>query len=395
MRPPLDLHGFTSEVVYPASIFSLKRHENMPYERFAFNVFGEAINKLDEHLLPKTLAVEFSPSSPERPAWAINCSVRSEEVTRSNPKRIVIQSPELLPTFLLMFSVCIGKKLFSNEGRKFYLQTPKSLSDDIQRFFDSASAVVQAYHSKGHASAIRAGYEFLKIEFDVFSDAMDHFDTLSYLIVNHEVAHIHVGQFSTTAHNSVETSKAFEIITDLVATEWLFRRYVCLTPDTEAYRKRRNLGSHKDAIWANAKWAIDSQLSLLLLMGVAKAQSSGGRFNFDGGLRHPGSFGRYWLQQAWLAGAIEGQFRDLLGNELHQELLKIWEEYFSIICEAGLVSRKSMQQVVDEDDVRIITRAANIAEANNIEDLSLGIHFLRSRAEAAKKVKTKMVPTED
>lgn len=96
---------------------------------------------------------------------------------------------------------------------------------------------------------------------------MDYFDSLSYLIANHEVAHIHVGQFLVGLDNSNEVSKAFEIIADLVATEWFFRRYVYFTPDTEAYRANRQFGSHAEAVWANAKWAIDSQLALLILMG--------------------------------------------------------------------------------------------------------------------------------
>jgi len=395
MRPPINLYGFTSEVIYPSSIFSLERHENLPYERFAYNVFREAISALDKNTLPLKLAVEFLSSSEACPGWEVNCSVRAEKSSSGNFDRIVIQSPELLPTLLLMFSVCIGRHLFSEEGRVLCLKDPNLLTAHIQRFFDSASSVVRAYRTQGLASAIRTGYEFLGINFSIVDKSIDCFDSLSYLIANHEVAHIHVGQFSVGFGNSKEVSKAFEIIADLVASEWLFRRYIYFTPDTEAYRLNRHFSSHAEAVWSNAKWAIDTQLALLILMGVSGAQASGGRFHFDGGMRHPGSFGRYWLQQAWLFAAIDGYFRKLLGDEAYQRLMTIWKEYFDILCGSGLVSRRALLQVVDDEDVQIISRVADLVESRKIEELRPGVEFLRSRQKDAEAMRSRMLSIED
>lgn len=112
-------------------------------------------------------------------------------------------------------------------------------------------------------------------------------------------------------------------------------------------------------------------------------------------MSHPGSFGRYWLQQAWLFAAIDGYFRKLLGDEAYQFLDTIWKEYFDILCESGLISRRALRQVVDDEDVRIISRVADLVEANKIEELSPGIDFLRSRQKDAEAMRSKMISMED
>ncbi len=390
-----ELYGFTCEVIYPSFIFLLERYENLPYERFAYNVFREALSALDQKILPAKLVVEFVSSSESCPGWAINCSVRAEECSNSIPNRIIVQSPELLPTLLLMFSVCIGRKLFSDKGRVSYVKDPGLLISNIQYFFDSGSALVRSYRSEGAASAIRTGYESLGIDMGTVEQSMDHFDTLSYLIANHEVAHIHVGQLSKRFSDSNEPSKAYEIIADLISTEWLFRRYVYLTPDTEGYRTNRHFGSHAEAVWANAKWAIESQLALLILMGASGAQNSGGRFHFDEGINHPGSFIRYWLQQAWLFSAIEGHFGNLLGDS-RQDLTKIWEEYFGILCESGLISRRALRQVIDGQDDETISQVEMLVKTKKIEDLNPWIKkFVDWRKKSIESMKSKIIGNED
>lgn len=395
MSKESELYGFTCEVSYPSSIFLLERHENLPYERFAYNVFREAISTLDQKILPLKLAVEFVSSSQTCPGWSINCSVRAEECSNSVPKRIIVQSPELLPILLVMFSVCIVGKLFSDKGRVKYIKDPSLLSSDIQHFFDSGSALVRSYRIEGAASAIRTGYESLGINMGTVEQSMDHFDTLSYLIANHEVAHIHVGQLSKEFSDLNEHSKAYEIISDLISTEWLFRRYVYLTPDTEDYRTNRHFGSHAEAVWANAKWAIESQLILLILMGASSAQNSSGRFHFDEGINHPGSFIRYWLQKAWLFSAIEGHFGNLLGNT-YQDLKRIWEEYFGILCESGLISRRALKQVIDGHDNDIISQVEMLVKTKKIEDLNPWIkEFVDWRKKSIETMKSTMVSNED
>ena len=390
MRTPINLPGLTAKVIYPASIFSLERHENIPYERFAYNVFREAISALGEKNLPLEFVVEFPFSTVSYPAWEVNCSVLAEKHSSGSLNKVIVQPPELLPTILFIFSACIGQHLFSDTGRDLCVKDPSLLNGYIQHFFDTASQLVSIYRTQGMASAIRTTYESIGVDFNAAKESFDYFDSLSFLIANHEVAHIYVSQLSLKFDNSKENSKAIEIIADLIASEWFFRRYVYFTPDMESYRESRKFTSHAEAVLANSKWAIETQLALLLLMGVSGAQGAGGRFHFEGGMCYPGSFGRYWLQQAWLFSAIEGELHEILPEEYRKHLTVIWKEYFNILCSSGVLSKRALQQVMDSDDVKIISQVADLVEANKIEELKPGIELLRSREKAAEVMRSQI-----
>lgn len=163
MRDPINVPGCTLKVIYPSSIYSLERHEIIPYERFAADVFRDCVQELTERHLPTHVTVSFD--TDDRPAWAINCSVRAEKA------RFIIETPELLPGMLAIFSHIIFPHFRS-----------AALSDDsldlrrsIQRFFDSGSAAVRAYKAQGLATAIRTAYEVANLDMISFQNCVDDF----------------------------------------------------------------------------------------------------------------------------------------------------------------------------------------------------------------------------
>ena len=215
MRDPINVPGFTFEVIYPSSIYSLERQEIIPYERFAADVFRDCVQELNQrHLQPHVIG---SFDTMEIPAWVINCSVRGE--TRS-ATRFVIETPEMLPCMLAIFSHIISPH-FRSEATS---SDTSDLRGSIQRFFDSGSAAVRAYKAQGLASAIRKAYEVARLDFGSFQQCVDDFDILAYLIANHEVAHIYIEQFASKVSYSPEDKKAHEYLADLVSAEWMFRR---------------------------------------------------------------------------------------------------------------------------------------------------------------------------
>lgn len=135
---------------------------------------------------------------------------------------------------------------------------------------------------------------------------------------------------------------------------------------------------------------LESHFSLLLLTGVAGAQQNGGRFHFDSGKRHPGGLGRFWLQTSWLLGAIEAHSKAELGPDYYEAIQDYFRSCFDHLCEAGLISKDALWQVVDEDQVALVARAAEIAEKRGIDEVRFGMEFLKSRPSTAAEMRKKM-----
>lgn len=378
MRDPIDLPGFTTEVVYPASIFSLERHENVSYERFAYNVFREAITALQLEGLPVRLIVRFAPSG-QLPAWAINAALRRDP---SKPNALTVEIPELLPTMLMLFTKIVSPH--------FGAADPKELRASIQSFADIASSAVRDYRDIGIAGATRRCFTTAEISFPDAFGAMERFDALTFLIANHEVAHIYIGQLKDPP--PPDDKPAFEYLADIVASEWLFRKFIHLTPDSPEYLEMRRVSSRAEALFENCKSCLDSHFSLLILMGLAGSQQSQGRFHLEAGDVHPGGFSRFWIQVHWLLGAIETEISKELGADLYRELDAYFMKTYSTLVESNLISRNSLGQVMDLEEVKQIARAAQIAEDRNIKEVLPGLDFLKSRLNSAAKTRTSMRP---
>jgi hypothetical protein len=289
---------------------------------------------------------------------------------------------------LILFSHIVTPHFRDKEISTQALDIKKSL----QFYFDCASAAVRAFKSKGLASAVRAAYLAANIDFATIDDCLDDFDILVYLLANHEVAHIYLGQLTNQSKYPTEDGKAYEYLADLIATEWMCRRYIFLTPNDEHYREQRKFPTHAHALVANSRWALSGIFNFLVLMAVAGMQKNDGHANLSGGLSHPGSFGRSWLQQAWVITAIEGQLKAEIGEELWPLILGFWTEASEKIYKSGLITRASLWQAVDNEEMKTIDRVVQIAIENSIEEIMPGLEFLKSRGESAKLMRSKMTP---
>lgn len=138
------------------------------------------------------------------PAWIINCSVSA---VGTPPNRFTINVPELLPHILTLFAHLVAPEVISrtskNELRKVALHA------SIQQFCDAASEATKAYKEAGLASAIRTGSQKSNLTFWAFEAIADHVDSLTYLIVNHEIGHIYIEQL-TKGTGQKSDAHAFE-----------------------------------------------------------------------------------------------------------------------------------------------------------------------------------------
>jgi hypothetical protein len=347
------------------------------------DVFRECVQELTERHLPPYVKVTFSPRKIVYPAWTINCSVRREPEVST---KFIIEAPELLPCLLVIFAHTVSPHFHSPASSS----AASDLSSSLQRFFDCGSAGAREYKANGLASSIRKAYETAGLEFIALQECIDDFDILAYLVANHEVAHIYIEQLTGQEINSSVDRKAYEYLADLVAAEWMFRRYIFLTPDDDEYRKFRSFPSHAHALASNSRWAMTGVFNLLILMAAGSAQNNRGRISLDGGLAHPGGLGRFWLQQAWLLGSIEGMLKEKIGDDLWPTVINYWKEATDKLFQSGLISKAAMWQVVDESEMQTISRAAQLAEDKKIEELLSGIGFLRSRIATAREMRSKM-----
>jgi hypothetical protein len=350
----------------------------------AFNVFREAIHSLTERHLPAQLRVHFAPSQ-KIPAWAINASVFKDP---DGPNGFVIEFPELLPTFLMLYAHIVAP-VFDLDAEV----APDKLHGIVQSFFDVASQMVRTYREEGIGIAIRTAYASKNLSFWDIQSEIDHFDALSYLVSNHEVAHVYIAQLTDPPTNA-EDRKAFEHLADLVATEWQFRRFIFLTPDSEDYRKQKGVGSHAEAVFDNCCACLEVHFSLLLVMGFSGAQQSGGRFHLESGAAHPGGFVRFWLQVHWLLSAVENECKSTLGEDLHNRFNMHFQSLMSKVTDAGLVNRNSLPQIWNPEDARHVARAAEIAQERNIEEIKPGTALLAGWAERAQNMATRIAEQE-
>jgi len=380
MPAPIDIAGFSSSVAYPSSIFSLEKHENYVYERFAYNIFREGVRALHEKNLPVNLAVKFIPFG-KLPAWAINMSVKKSCESNGG---FDVEIPELLPPMILLFV-----KMISPHFEYDQTVCDQTLDAAVQDFANLGSAMVKDYRNFGLATAIRNAFESGGIDFEYLGKNADTFDSVSYLMANHEIAHIYVLQL-TNPPASLDDAPAFEHLVDIIATEWQFRRYVMLTPDTKEYLNMRGLSQRSDALYENCAWCMKAHFLLLLLMGFAGAQQSGGIFHFDSGKRHPGGFSRFWITLCWLQNAIAAEISKELGEANSKKIGQYFKRSFDLICSNGLISKKSLWQTVDEEQLKHIDRVADLAEERGIAEVIIGKEFLKSRLANAAAMRPKM-----
>jgi hypothetical protein len=138
-RPVVMPH--TSTVTYPSALFSLERDEVLPYERFAYNVLGIAIEALHAKALPERVVIDFSATTVNTPAWLMNVSVTCELGADAIPIAFRFSIPELVPA--LIYGYCFSCAAQLVEGDL------AGIRESVQKFLDAASAGVREYKTSG------------------------------------------------------------------------------------------------------------------------------------------------------------------------------------------------------------------------------------------------------
>lgn len=312
-RNPIETRQKTT-IIYPSGLFSLEKDEVFPYERFAYNVLDVGIYALRQKDLPECLTLDFTHLSENGSPWLINCSVLPQYTPDGKPLSFKIAIPELVPAIIYMFCYAVVSKLFNEENNKTFKSDPHKVRNLIQHFVDGGSASVRAYRKSGIGPAIRAGYEHLDLNFNDLFKTGDDFDLLTKQIAYHEIAHIYVSDLIKQTKAMGAQRFAFELIADLVGTEWFYNGMIRLTPNTEEYRHFRGMDTFAETIFANSLMAMQSQQAILILSAIAGAQRSGGRVSLSGGQTHPPGFQRHQLQHLHLYTLIASNFSDVLSE---------------------------------------------------------------------------------
>jgi|HubBroStandDraft_6_1064221.scaffolds.fasta_scaffold70780_2 hypothetical protein len=234
-RAPIDA-PVKSSVTYPSSVFSLEKDEIYPYERFAYNVLSIGVGALHEKGLPERLNVDFSRVLPKSSPWTINASIRCERGNDNKAEAFHVETPELLPAIVYLFSAVVAPDFFEDWRFESLRADPELLGRKIHLFADAVNAGVRAYRdNQGMGHAIRASYDFLELGIGDLPGTAHYYDLLTKLMANHEIAHASVGQLQRQPGTKPIERIAFELLADMVGTYWFYRKMIVNTPDTDEY----------------------------------------------------------------------------------------------------------------------------------------------------------------
>jgi len=379
-REPIET-GLTSSVVYPSGLFSLEKDEVYPYERFAYNVLDAGVYGLHLRGLPESISVDFTRVLPGCSPWSINASVSVNQDSDGRPLSFTLSTPEFAPAIFYMFAAIIISDFFDDDSFVAFKDDPRKLGERIQHFIDGASAGVRAYRDKGLAHAIRAGYEHLDLSILDLQNYADGFDLLTKQIAYHEVAHAYIRQFMRDQDTSSTQGRAFELIADLVATEWLYNVMVRNTPDTEEYREFRGLDTYADTILTNSLMSIRSQQAGLILSAISGAQRTKGPLSLTGSKSHPPALQRYQLQHIHLYTLIASNFSDVLPEENLALVGQDWSERMDMLVRSGVIPLHDLEDSLDLLHCDTIETAADLIEEHNVPELRRTVEYLRATRE--------------
>jgi hypothetical protein len=238
-------------------------------------------------------------------------------------------------------------------------------------------AGIQEYGARGFAHAVRTAYEQLGFTIGTLAKCSNDYDLLTMQMAFHEIAHGYVKQVTREGTTTVERA-AFELIADLLATEWFYNKMIVNTPDSEEYRQLRRVNSHAESIFLNALLTLQSQQALLALMAVAGAQRTGGTVSLAGGEVHPLGVQRYMLQHVHLFTLIASNFDRLLSPQHVQALQDDWDEKQDALVLAGVIPIKDMASILDTRECDTIETAANLIQELHVPELQKTLPALRN-----------------
>jgi hypothetical protein len=376
-RSPVDT-ALPSTVIYPSSLFSLEKDEVFPYERFAYNLLHEAVGALNSKGLAERVVVDFTRLLPGAAPWTINSSIQFERDSGGSPIAFRFVTPELVPSIVYLFTATVAADLLDEERFKRMQGDPRILAKQIHTFVEAANAGVRAYGEHGFARAIRASYDHLDLGIRDLYKCGDHYDWLTKLIVNHEVAHAYVEQITHRPDPSDRERIAFELIADMVACAWFYGKMIRSTPNTAEYREMRGVESQAEAILANSLGALRCQQALLVLMAIAGAQRTGGVASLAGGRTHPAGLQRHMLQHVQLYTLVRSNFASVLSADDFRRMDEDWDLREDVLLGSGVIRAADLAGLLDASEYEAMGIAANLIQELRIVELEQLVPFLRN-----------------
>ena len=367
MRPPIHTY-LASDVHYPSSLFSLERHEVLPYERLAYEVLHIGIPALNHRNLPESITVDFASLPPGGPPWLLNASIAAK-LTGSTVNGFVVSFPELAPLLFHSFAHVVGHPLLEGLKENGGIKDPTAIRTLIGDFVAGANLAVREYRSGGCGFAVRAAFNHFGIGPLTIYDRFETYCGLSRLIANHEVAHAYTLQMTKRPPKDAAESRAFEILADSVAAVWSYRKCIAQTPDTSEYREFRGLNTYADCIYSNASGAMKTQLLLVLLMAIAGAQRTAGHVTLAGGTRHPSSILRGLFQHINLNTLVASNYSSILSREQLAHLRAIFAEGLLKLVAGSVLSGPEIPLVFDDHEVAAIETAGELLNEIDIPEL--------------------------
>jgi|NGEPerStandDraft_6_1074524.scaffolds.fasta_scaffold19377_3 hypothetical protein len=367
--------GLVATVKYPSALFSLEKDEFYPYERFASNVLHVAVEALHNRGLPESIVIDFTRLLSGCSPWAINASMAVTLDGNGKPLFFTVSTPELAPAEFYLYCAVVASKFFDEQAFEEFERDPRKLGAEIQVFVDAASAAVRAYRESGIGPAIRASYERLNLQIlDIERYALL-YDLLTKEIAYHEVAHGYVRQFSRVLTD--EETRAFEIVVDLVATEWFYNGWIKNTPDTPEYRRFRGIDTYSETIFSNSLMAMQAQQSRLILWAIGGAQRNGGHISLSGGKTHPPGMLRYMLQHVHLYTLVASNFSKVLSADQLRFLETDCQRRMDVLVKAGIVTRGDALEMADGSQLGVVAKAAELISEFDVPELKKMVEFLR------------------
>lgn len=373
--------ALTSRVQFPSALFSLEYDEIFPYERFAHNLLRHAVDALDAKGLPPNISIEFAALPEGQYPWTLNSSITVGTGSSGNATSFRFVTPEMVPAIVYGLVATALHDFFDATEFRALSASPDVFAERLKQVTVSVNLGLKNYSLESFAIAVRGIYERLGLEIWRLHQCGDDYDHLTKLIANHEIAHAYLEQATRNPHPTASEGIAFELISDLLATHWYFRKTVRLTPDSPEYRAFRKTESHADSIFTNARRGLRNQISLLVLMALAGAQRNQGVASLDGGPTHPNGLQRFlWQRQEFLV-LLESNYSNVLSKDHFDQLETDYTERMEVLNKIGLVSAADSGAMLDPIQCDTYEVAANLLETLDVEELTGLIPHLRKMRE--------------
>jgi hypothetical protein len=367
-RPPFS-SPHLSRVLYPSALFSLERDEILPYERFAYCILGLTIEVLHDKGLAEDVTISFGRNEALFAPWQINAGIRCHLDSNDAPRAFEFLMPELLPGMAFLYC--------SSFATDFVVQSPEEVRSSFLSFLEVADAAVKAYKQGGISAALRAAYDKAELVItEVNCEATLTFDLLAKQIGYHEVAHGYANLLGGQEENPVRR-RSFELVADLLATQWLYKGMIVNTPDTAAYRKFTGAVSYGESIYRNCQSVQRSYFALLGLFALAGAQRTGGRVSLDGGTTHPPGMQRHVLLHVHFMTLVRSNFAKVLSGDQLNSLDKDWSRMLGRFHEAGIILTSDIQANLDPREADTLEAAADVIESKGIKEVNHVVPLLR------------------